>query len=657
MKNFTQGMLHLREPSLSLWERFFAGDVTPSERAAHPVLARWARVRTAGGARPEGVAAPEGTSDDDLRSRRDRVEGLFIEGSAVLEPLAENLAHRGMMAVVADTEGFVLRAHVGKRFQLRALQSRLVEGAHWSEGVRGTNAIGTALAEGTSVSVVGRAHYEQANHGLFCYAAPIRDAFGDIVAVFDVTGGVESHSPVVGVAVESAAEAIAHALRMRAYASVGGYRLVEALVQRAATPALLVEAAGFVRTMNDPAGRALGLAGHRRDDARAPLSVERVFGVPFSVLAREASAGRREAQFEARGVRHRLTLEPILDGDGRAYSMVVYLDRIAAAPAPPAPRPALEPAFDVLLGSDPQLTAAKAAGTRFAKTEMPIMLLAETGTGKELFARAIHRSSPRKEGPFVALNCGSLSSTLLESELFGYAPGAFTGAQRQGQDGKIASADGGTLFLDEIAEMPDALQAMLLRVLEDGTYRRVGDTRERRADFRLVCATCRDLPRLVETGVFRSDLFYRIQGAVVELPPLRARVDREELARGLVEALAAAHPGSPRTLSDDALDLLREHTWPGNVRELKTALTHALVMAEGDGEIRRAHFPKVRITEKPRVATADEPPRLRKDILEGAVRAALDASGGNVSRAAEVLGVARSTVYRLLKKSGAQRAV
>ena len=646
-------MLHLREPSLALWERFFAGDVTPGERAAHPVLERWARVQTSTGMRPDGSAAPEGTSDDDLRSRRDRVEGLFIEGSSVLEPLAEKLAHRGMMAVVADTEGFVLRAHVGKRFHQRALQTRLVEGAHWSEAARGTNAIGTALAEGTSVSVVGRAHYEQANHGLFCYAAPIRDAFGEIVAVFDVTGGVESHSAVVGVAVESAAEAIAHALRMRAYASVGGYRLVEALVQRAATPALLVEAAGFVRTMNDPAGRALGLAGHRRADPKAPLSVERVFGVPFSVLAREASAGRREAQFEARGVRHRLTLEPLLDGDGRAYSMVVYLDRLAPPAPAPAPRPPLAPAFDVLLGSDPLLTQAKAAGTKFAKTELPIMLLAETGTGKELFARAIHRSSPRKNGPFVALNCGSLSSTLLESELFGYAPGAFTGAQRQGQDGKIASADGGTLFLDEIAEMPEALQAMLLRVLEDGTYRRVGDTRERRADFRLVCATCRDLPRLVETGVFRSDLYYRIQGAVVELPPLRARVDREELAQGLVESLAASHPGSPRSMSDDALALLREHAWPGNVRELKTALTHALIMAEGDTEIRREHFPKVRIADKPRMAEIAAPePRLRKDIVESAVRAALDANGGNVSRAAEALGVARSTVYRLLKKSG-----
>jgi len=371
------------------------------------------------------------------------------------------------------------------------------------------------------------------------------------------------------------------------------------------------------------------------------------------VLAREASAGRREAQFEARGVRHRLTLEPLLDGDGRAYSMVVYLDRLAPPAPAPAPRPPLAPAFDVLLGSDPLLTQAKAAGTKFAKTELPIMLLAETGTGKELFARAIHRSSPRKNGPFVALNCGSLSSTLLESELFGYAPGAFTGAQRQGQDGKIASADGGTLFLDEIAEMPEALQAMLLRVLEDGTYRRVGDTRERRADFRLVCATCRDLPRLVETGVFRSDLYYRIQGAVVELPPLRARVDREELAQGLVESLAASHPGSPRGLSDDALALLREHAWPGNVRELKTALTHALIMAEGDTEIRREHFPKVRIADKPRMAEIAAPePRLRKDIVESAVRAALDANGGNVSRAAEALGVARSTVYRLLKKSG-----
>jgi transcriptional regulator with PAS, ATPase and Fis domain len=236
---------------------------------------------------------------------------------------------------------------------------------------------------------------------------------------------------------------------------------------------------------------------------------------------------------------------------------------------------------------------------------------------------------------------------LLESELFGYAPGAFTGAQRQGQDGKIASADGGTLFLDEIAEMPEALQAMLLRVLEDGSYRRVGDTRERRADFRLICATCRDLPRLVETGAFRSDLYYRIQGAVVELPPLRERVDCEELAERLIEVLAPSYAGSPRTLAEDARQFLGEHSWPGNVRELKTALSHALVMAEGEEEIRREHFPKLRLSDKPQ----ERPARLRKDVVENAVRAALAAAGGNVSRAAQTLGIARSTVYRLLKKA------
>jgi transcriptional regulator of acetoin/glycerol metabolism len=284
-----------------------------------------------------------------------------------------------------------------------------------------------------------------------------------------------------------------------------------------------------------------------------------------------------------------------------------------------------------------------------------VLLLAETGTGKELFARAIHAASTRSSGPFVALNCGALSTTLLESELFGYAPGAFTGASRTGSNGKLGAADGGTLFLDEIAETPEAIQAALLRVLDDGAYHRVGDDRPRKVDFRLVCATCRDLPGLVESGRFRRDLFYRIHGACVQIPTLRQRTDRVFLAIEMLRRLDA----SP-DLEPDAID------WPGNVRELRSALQHAAALASGE-PISRAHFPETLlrsvtpapartlprdVAAAPSAPVAEAPrgemPRTRETILRDAMIEAVDAARGNLSEAARKLGVARSTLYRAL---------
>ena len=315
-------------------------------------------------------------------------------------------------------------------------------------------------------------------------------------------------------------------------------------------------------------------------------------------------------------------------------------------------------AFADILGDDASLLAATRTLARFAPTSLPVLLLAETGTGKELFARAVHGASPRSRGPFVPLNCGALSPGLLESEMFGHAPGAFTGAQRNGSAGKLAAADGGTLFLDEIAEMPETLQATLLRVLEDGSYYRVGESRPRRSDFRLVCATCRDLPALVGAGRFRRDLFFRIQGAAITIPPLRERTDKVPLARGLLTQLAAETGALAPALSPDAIEWIESHSFPGNVRELKTALAHALVMSDGAPVLSASCFPRVilRDVAPPReVADATTSPshaevplsgRRRSDVLQEMMIATLRACDGNVSEAARRLGVARSTLYR-----------
>jgi transcriptional regulator with PAS, ATPase and Fis domain len=491
----------------------------------------------------------------------------------------------------------------------------------------------------------------------------VRDAYGDLVAVLDVSGQMDRHDPTLGHAVQTAGIALEHALRARAFARLrgGGLPVLERLVARHRGPALIVEASGRVRCAND-AARAVLLSGPARGptmlahtlESGGSLTCERIFGLPFRQLAAVALAGKGVPRLDLAGTTFSVEVDPLLGGDGRTLALVVSLEPVAQRPrsfAPAAPE-ATHPAFAGLLGTDPTFLRAKAIAQRFARTPLPVLLLAETGTGKELFARAVHGASPHAQGPFVALNCGAISESLLESELFGHAPGAFTGASRTGSEGKIGAANGGTLFLDEIADMPAAVQAALLRVLEDGTYHRVGEARPRRSEFRLVCATCRELPALVERGAFRSDLFYRINGACVTIPPLRERTDRVVLARLLLAQLQSSTRGVE--LTKDAVLWIEQHGWPGNVRELRSALQHALVLADAE-PIAREHFPEVLVSgaggDGPGAHVRSAPgQRTKGELLHDEYEATIRACDGNVAEAARRLGVARSTLYRALKR-------
>jgi transcriptional regulator of acetoin/glycerol metabolism len=660
-------VLLLGEPPRALSDRFHGGDVSPLSLETHPVLTRWARVARLGLA-PDSAGYPEITSATDLVERRGRLADVFREATALLDTVGRGLAERDVVALLADPDGVILASHGGSAFHDSAARVRLVEGASWSETTRGTNAIGTAAVEGRAVAVVGGAHYERRIGDLFCYATPVRDAYGDLVAILDVTGPIERNDPAFALAVESAGAAVERALRAGAFARTtpGGLPVLERLVGRCRGPALIAEASGGVRIANDAAldllraGLGRGGAPPRPLETSALPTCEQIFGVPFDQLASMAVAGDRRARFETKETTFTVELDPLAGFDGRPLALVVYLDPVAPRRRAVGPvRPSLppespHPAFAPLLGTDPVFLRTIALARRFAATPLPVLLLAETGTGKELFARALHGASGRGRGAFVALNCAAISASLLESELFGHAPGAFTGAARTGSDGKIGAAHGGTLFLDEIAEMAEPLQAALLRVLDDGTYHRVGDDRPRKSDFRLVCATCRNLPALVERGAFRRDLFYRIHGACVTIPPLRERSDRLELARALLAELASAAGHGANELSEDASSWIERHTWPGNVRELRSALLHATALA-GSGPIYLEHFPELLVSDAHPTDDDGARPRApgertKGEVLRDEYAATIRACSGNVAEAARRLGVARSTLYRTLKR-------
>jgi transcriptional regulator with PAS, ATPase and Fis domain len=301
---------------------------------------------------------------------------------------------------------------------------------------------------------------------------------------------------------------------------------------------------------------------------------------------------------------------------------------------------------------DPQLEQVIAKVNKVLGRDIPILVMGETGTGKELLAQAIHNDSPRAMGPFVAVNCASIPETLIESELFGYEDGAFTGARKKGSIGKILAANGGTLFLDEIGDMPFALQARLLRVLQERMVTPLGSGKSIPVNVELICATNHNLRDRIVRGLFREDLYYRLNGLVVKLPPLRERTDLETVVKKI---LATESNGGHYTVSEEVLFMFMRHKWPGNFRQLTNLLRTAIIMADDEHEIGLQHMPDDFLDDIDMHPAIDPGMNADKMIATGAnleemehsvIIKSLAAHGGNVSATARALGVSRNTIYR-----------
>ncbi|WP_145203381.1 sigma 54-interacting transcriptional regulator [Planctomycetes bacterium Poly30] len=590
------------------------------------------------------------------------------------------MTEQGAALVLTDSAGCLLDVRLPGGLDLAGSALALEPGRSWAESVRGTNAFGTALAEGRTVLVERGAHFARPLATFTTAAAPVAAASGEAIAALGclVPGG--KPPALLEAVLIAGGSAIERALHGRAYGRIAARLLAtaEEIIDRLPRPTLLVLPPGRVHSAN-PAAR--GLFGGRLGMGRATRP-EDLIDCDFDILVGYAAEGESVSIALPTGETGYLRVEPVFDDRNRPVALIVDFDTKRAVRGVEFDidhPPEAAPAFDVLLGSDPDLASAKAVATRFARTRLPVMILSETGTGKELMANAIHAASDRAEGPFVALNCGALPAGLLESELFGYGPGAFTGARKDGAPGKLAAADGGTLFLDELGDMPTSLQVMLLRFLEDGGYYGVGEETPRSADVRVVCATSRSLEQMVGSGTFRKDLYYRLKGVTLQLPPLRARRDIADLASGLLARIGRElQRTTVPVFEDGVLSRLAAHSWPGNVRELRAVLHHALVLC-GTGDVIRGHHlpgevgvnspgatfgrgesapPAVKnssalLSSAVEVSSADvDGAACLEDIRMRALLAAVDRHGGNVSAASRELGVARSTIYRALRRSG-----
>lgn len=322
--------------------------------------------------------------------------------------------------------------------------------------------------------------------------------------------------------------------------------------------------------------------------------------------------------------------------------------------------------FDDVIGNSSIISSKIQLAKDFSGNRGTVLITGESGVGKEIFAQAIHNQSIRRNGPFVALNCANFPAELIESELFGYVEGAFTGASKKGQMGKFELANGGTLFLDEIGELPYYFQSKLLRVLETWTVTRIGGLREIPVDIRLIAATNRDLPKMIQAGLFRQDLYYRLQVLTLDLPPLRERAeDVPMIADHFLKIFAQQNGHPPKILSEEAKKRLMEYTWPGNARELKNVMNRTDLLHRGNVITEEAldfaisskeSFETLEISEYRQKFTAEERIEHRKKDIDKAyidlLKEVLDITGGNRKKAATLLGISRNTFYRLLEKHG-----
>ncbi|MEY4753364.1 MAG: hypothetical protein RJA44_1039 [Pseudomonadota bacterium] len=623
-------------------------------------LARsWQRSQLAGLPSSGRASGAPHASAAQLARALERQRELVLHAQPVMEFLHEQTRDTDSMVILADADGMLLHALGDAGFVARAERVALRPGATWHEHHRGTNAVGTALAENAALVVHAGEHYLERNAFLTCAAAPILDPSGRLIGALDLSGDHRGfHRHTLGL-VKSAVRMIEHRLFETRHAASWRLRLHNHAqgIGTQTESLLALSADGWIVGANAAALTQLGLA---QQDIGA-LQLEQVLGLSLA----EVHAGAGQAARQVRTPNGRALWWRVDAGRQTVVVAAPWVAAEAARPSgtPPAaalttsPRPAVaQDALAALDTGDPALASALARVRRVLDKPIALLLQGESGVGKEVFARAVHASGPRRDGPLVAVNCAALPESLIEAELFGYRPGAFTGASRDGAPGRIREAHGGTLFLDEIGDMPLAMQGRLLRVLQERQVVPLGGGKPVPVDFTLICATHRRLRAEMEAGRFREDLYYRLNGLTLQLPPLRERQDLGALIERLLAEIA---PSQPPGLQPELAQALRRYRWPGNLRQLANALrTACALLADGETQIDWCHLPDDLADDLSQSAAApaaaamaaDEDRDVNLDQLSAeAIRRAVERSQGNMSEAARRLGISRNTLYRRLR--------
>ncbi|RRV27682.1 sigma-54-dependent Fis family transcriptional regulator [Pseudomonas sp. o96-267] len=606
--------------------------MTEAARApAHDAIIQesWSRCRDYGlthQSAPHFDPPPAGELSALLESRQALVQTTHQE---VLPYYGTILSNSNCLIMLADEQGRLLQSWGDQRFIQPRQAAGFVAGASWLERYTGTNAIGTALSCGQAVHIQHDEHFLKANRFMTGSASPIFDEQRRMIAVLDVSS--DSYLPpahTLGM-VKMMSQSVENRLILKLFADQYHLLSFNTSLDNLDSPwagLVVFDERGHVVSANRRADNLLG-------QSLTYGAIEQLFDVPLQQLLNQPDGQpfnlrtSGHFRFHAR-VRRPARPAPIQARDFRPQPLTPVSEA---------------PSLRTLSLGDARMDKAIRQAERLLEKDIPILVQGETGAGKEVFVKALHRASSRADHPFIAVNCAAIPAELVESELFGYEKGAFTGASHKGHIGLIRKAHKGTLFLDEIGDMPLRVQARLLRVLQERCVQPLGSSELHPVDVRLISATNRPLRQDVDSGQFRADLYYRISGLNLELPPLRERSDKQALFQRLWEQ--HREPQQRAGISREVLELFQHHPWPGNLRQLSSVLRVALAMAD-DQPIRAEHLPDDFFLDLPTGAPPPAGPE-HEDLASQ-----YQACGGNISHLARHLGLSRNTLYKRLREQG-----
>lgn len=606
---------------LHTWKKFINEGVLDSNRINERISESWHRCKQAN-VNPHMNKGQKILSSNFFQDQKKKSEIFLDIAIPQIQNMRKTIDELQMMALLIDPDGYVLSLSGNKQTLKRAKHINFIEGVKWTEAAVGTNAIGTALEIEEAIMISGTEHYSVVSHSWSCAAAPIHNDDGKLIGVLDFSCPIEfSHPYMLGMVTS-----IAHAIERECSIRVHQNELH--LIHR------------FLDVIDSD--EQVVICNHRDVIVSASKSVRERINNWSRMKLEELMHHGLETKLEIPVYSNERMIGKCMylkeNEQMNTYSALTFIKGIT---------------FPGVTGTSRAFQHTLEEIKLVSPTDASVYVCGETGVGKEYVARAIHENSPRKDGPFIAVNCGSLPKELIESELFGYAEGAFTGARRQGYKGKFEQANGGTLFLDEIGEVPPEMQVALLRVLQERTITPIGSSKEVPVNIRIITATHKDLLRLVEEGKFRQDLYYRLHVYPLYVPSL---LERKEDIPYFIQHFCEQKNWNvvfPKSICNQ----FSQHTWPGNIRELVNVLERIYILSQGReicekqvafllqtmmGNQQQLEIQVENITEHTL--------NFREKIQRDSMIEALQKTNGNVSLAAKLLDVPRSTFYKRMQK-------
>ncbi len=606
---------------LHTWKKFINEGVLDSNRINERISESWHRCKQAN-VNPHMNKGQKILSSNFFQDQKKKSEIFLDIAIPQIQNMRKTIDELQMMALLIDPDGYVLSLSGNKQTLKRAKHINFIEGVKWTEAAVGTNAIGTALEIEEAIMISGTEHYSVVSHSWSCAAAPIHNDDGKLIGILDFSCPIEfSHPYMLGMVTS-----IAHAIERECSIRVHQNELH--LIHR------------FLDVIDSD--EQVVICNHRDVIVSASKSVRERINNWSRMKLEELMHHGLETKLEIPVYSNERMIGKCMylkeNKQMNTYSALTFIKGIT---------------FPGVTGTSRAFQHTLEEIKLVSPTDASVYVCGETGVGKEYVARAIHENSPRKDGPFIAVNCGSLPKELIESELFGYAEGAFTGARRQGYKGKFEQANGGTLFLDEIGEVPPEMQVALLRVLQERTITPIGSSKEVPVNIRIITATHKDLLRLVEEGKFRQDLYYRLHVYPLYVPSL---IERKEDIPYFIQHFCEQKNWNvvfPKSICNQFL----QHTWPGNIRELVNALERIYILSQGREicEKQVAFLIQTMTGNQQQLELQVENKtehtlNFREKIQRDSMIEALEKTNGNVSLAAKLLNVPRSTFYKRMQK-------